>query len=335
MKQYFLLIFLLVWIIGGCSTADNLETGTLAAWIDAPLHESTIPLAPYQIIAHGSDQDKIQMIEILINGELLDRIPAADAGNQLQTFHADWIPPAPGDYLIEVRAKNGNEEWSETARAQVTVEDVKLPTAADLTLIPTENPAEAITICSPEITALMNTTCRQGPSPYNIPIAYLIEGDIALIKGQNQDASWWVVLLDTEADACWVAGQTVQANCLNDTIEVLDSPPYITRVFPSQPEIYWGDYHIKKVSIQAESSGEIPVTNVRLIYHLAGKPQWYNINMAPLEAGIWQATIQAQSFDGYRNIDSAVIEYYLEAVNQKGLMTKTPIFNNIKLKEVP
>ena len=90
--------------------------------------------------------------------------------------------------------------------------------------------------CEPEITASMNTTCRQGPTTFNEPVTYILEGESAPILGGNQDLSWWAVIPESQPEPCWVSVQTVEANCLPENLETLESPPYITRVFPSHDE---------------------------------------------------------------------------------------------------
>lgn len=164
---------------------------------------------------------------------------------------------------------------------------------------------------------------------------YLLEGESAPILGSNQDLSWWAVLPESQPDPCWVSGGTVEATCIPEQSEILDSPPYITRVFPSHNVFYWGDSSPRSVTIQAQCGGEIPLTGVRLFYHLAGNSAWYNASMVSSSGGTWQAQIDAHTFADYKSINSAVVEYYLQATNQAGLVTKSPLFTNLVLKKVP
>jgi hypothetical protein len=127
----------------------------------------------------------------------------------------------------------------------------------------------------------------------------------------------------------------VEASCPPQEPEIIEAPPYITRVFPTYEEFYWGDHPRRSVNIQAQSAGEIPVTGVRLYYHLDGKSDWYNTAMIPGEGNLWQAGIQAHTFKNYREVSSALVEYYLEATNEAGLVTRSPIFSNLKLKPDP
>jgi len=334
MKKTFSMIVLIVLLAAACTPQGVPSPSALSAWIDAPLDDSTIPLAPYQIVAHGSDPVQITLLEITVNGELLSRIENPSPGHLLLTAKADWNPPAPGVYTIQARGKNSAGDWSSYARAQVTVQD-DFQSLEVLELQPTGTPEIEITSCDPEIIAIMDATCRQGPTTYNEAVTYLLEGESAPILGGNQDLSWWAVLPESQSDPCWVSGSIVEVSCLPEDPEILESPPYITRVFPSHDEFYWGDNPRRSVTIQAQCGGEVPLTGVRLFYHLAGKANWYNTAMAATEGEIWQAQIHAHTFDGYEMVDSAVVEYYLEAINESGLMVKSPLFTNLLLKDGP
>lgn len=332
MRKHFL-GFCFVFILLTSCTPQSSDPAGLQAWIDAPLPGSTIPLAPYQIVAHSSDPVRIQVLEISIDGDILEVIDNPNPANLLFSAQISWTPPSPGVYLIQARGKNSSGVWSRTAQATVIVEEEFQP--PPLELLPSATPEQLVVSCEAQITAAMNTTCRQGPSTYHEPVFYLLEGDTASIQGGNQDQSWWAVLPESQTDPCWVSTQTVTPTCLPDEVEKLDSPPFITRVNPSHDEFYWGDNPLRSVTIQALCGGESPVTGVTLIYRVTGKAEWYSVQMTPSEAGFWQAQILAHNITGYKTISSAVIEYYLEAANQAGLTTRSPLFNNLRLKDEP
>jgi hypothetical protein len=333
-----ILIFLsttvLALLVSACGASGPSISPGLISWIDAPLNDSTLPLAPYQIVAHGSAPDTVEALEISVNGEILSVVNNPDPGDLLFTVKLGWTPPSAGEYLIQARSQNSGGQWSDPALARVVVSEDDQPSIA-LEFNPTETPTPEPISCDPEIRATMNTTCRMGPSTYNDPAVYLLEGESAPVLGRNQDSSWWAVQPDTLEQACWVSGTTATSVCIPEDLEILESPPYITRVFPSNPEIYWGDNPQKTTTIQAQCGGEIPVTNVRFIYHLAGKAQWYNISMVLTSEDVWHVTLDARNIDGYRDIESSIIEYYIEATNQAGLFTKSAILNNLKLKKMP
>ncbi len=328
------LLMILTGLVSACAPVSLQTTSNLMSWIDAPLDGSTIPLAPYQIVAHGSDSDPITALEITINGDLFHVIDNPNPEGLLFTAYQDWTPPAAGDYQIQTRSMDSSNNWSSAAIVRVTVEEGYTPPEI-LELLPTVTPDLELSTCEPALTAAMNTTCRTGPSTFHEATAYLIEGDQAPIVARNLDSTWWAVQLETEAQPCWISDQTSDAVCVTDEIEYLESPPSITRIFPSNQEFYWGDNPLKTITIKAQVAGETPVAKVRFIYHLEGKSQWYNLTMFTTAAEIWQVDFNARSIDGYENVNSAVIEYYLEATNEAGLITNSPLLNNIKLKKVP
>ncbi|MEJ2412442.1 MAG: Ig-like domain-containing protein [Anaerolineales bacterium] len=334
MKKISILILSLAFLAASCSPAAAPSSTALSAWIDAPLDGSTIPLAAYQIVAHSSDPSQITKIEISVDGEILDLIENPNPADLLLPAQVDWTPPSPGTYTIQARGQNGGGTWSSYAQSRVTVEEENQPLPT-LELLPTATPELELSICEPEITAVTRATCRQGPTLFNEPLAYFSEGETAPIQGGNQDLSWWLVLPESQTEPCWISDQTVETRCLPEHPEIFNAPPFITRVFPTPEEFYWGDYSPRIATIQAQSGGEIPVTSLRLIYHLAGKADWHSTGMTRTEGEIWQAEIDAHIFKNYRDVSSALVEYYLEAENEAGLVTKTPIYNNLKLKKGP
>ncbi len=118
----------------GCTKAGqgNVIIGGLKAWIDAPLDGSTIPLAPYEVVSHGTDPGGISQVELSINGGVFKTDSAP--GHTLVTMRQMWTPPGPGNYTLMVRAQAGGG-WSDYAKAVVTV--------AGATATPTPSPARS------------------------------------------------------------------------------------------------------------------------------------------------------------------------------------------------
>jgi len=151
-------------------------------WIDAPLHGSTLPIAPYSIVFHASSPSGIDTFEVQIDGVVLDTVAPMSTGsggsNYGTLFHSGstWTPAAP----ISVRSKSSSGPFSSPALAQVTVvSDLELQAStppAVLTLPateglpvftppPTPTPAPTPTATPGECiyTALANLYCRTGP----------------------------------------------------------------------------------------------------------------------------------------------------------------------------
>ena len=113
-----LLLFIIVCLTGCTSRPTSRQAFTLPgsdapeAWIDAPLPDMHIPLAPYEFVAHGTDENGIGQLEWLLNGASLGTTDADNPAAKLATFRLTWTPPEPGTYTLQVRAKNGTGAWS-------------------------------------------------------------------------------------------------------------------------------------------------------------------------------------------------------------------------------
>jgi hypothetical protein len=166
---------------------QNLAASAPQSWIDAPLPASTIPLAPYQITAHAGFPSGISQFELTITGQEPVIIPAAadQAGQTLVYINHMWTPPAPGIYLIQVRAAGPDGAYGQVVEAQVQVGD--LPEAV------TSTPAaQACTW-----TAAVNIFVREGPGASIYPEITAVESGIVLpVIGQSQDGQFWVVQVE-------------------------------------------------------------------------------------------------------------------------------------------
>ncbi|MCL4535960.1 MAG: hypothetical protein M1370_12470 [Bacteroidetes bacterium] len=110
--------------MAGCAATGSGQagvTGGLHAWIDAPLDGSTIPLAPYEVVSHGTDPGGIAEIEMSVNGTVYQTDASPNASVVLVTMRQSWAPPGPGNYTLMVRAHTNSGDWSDYAKAVVTV----------------------------------------------------------------------------------------------------------------------------------------------------------------------------------------------------------------------
>lgn len=184
-KFFTYLISTLIWgsiLIAACGP-QNLGSGGPQAWIDAPLHGSTIPLAPYQIVAHAAFPSGVSQFELSITGQGPEMIPAA-SGQTLVYINHMWTPPAPGTYLIQVRAAGPDGTYGQMVEAQVHVGDV--------TGTETSTPAAQACIW----TAAVNVFVREGPGASLYPEITAVEaGEMLPVLGQSQDEFFWAVQL--------------------------------------------------------------------------------------------------------------------------------------------
>jgi hypothetical protein len=123
MKRLLLLLVLLVMLAGCNSTpvAPEISSDGPRVWLDAPLNNSTLPLAPLEIVSHASDPLRVTQVELSVNGSPLRTDPNLDATKSLVTTRQPWSPPAPGNYTLLVRAMNSASVWSEYAQALVVI----------------------------------------------------------------------------------------------------------------------------------------------------------------------------------------------------------------------
>lgn len=179
-------------------------------WIDAPLDGSTIPLAPYSVVSHASDVSGISLFELKVNGQIVgtDPVEGDQVGQTIVHISHDWLPPAPGTYLIEVRAANGNGEYGPVAFAQIYVGD----SAETGTPIPV---AQACTWA-----AAVNVFVREGPGASIYPEITAVEsGTILPVVGQSQDGQFWAVQVEGKT------GYVPKAERYGQTSGNCDVPP--------------------------------------------------------------------------------------------------------------
>lgn len=327
MKKYFVLtVTLLFLILSGCNPSGQEDPDQAyivgnshpQAWIDAPLNESYLPLDPYEIVYHISGQESIAKGELSINDQVVETLSNPDSSKKLATLKYLWTPTEPGTYLLSVRAQSADGTWGPEAQSVVYIDGEVADTG-----------------CNPAADVIMNAACRLGPTTYHLPDSYLLEGDSFPIVGSNLDQTWWAVQVPELTEPCWVSGQTISQICLPEEIAYLPSPPYITNITISHTEFYWGDNPQKQITIKAQIDGDNSISTAYLIYHLQGKDQWYNTALINTSGILWEGTIDARSINGYQDISSAIIEYYLEATDEDGLSAQTQILDDIKLKKVP
>ena len=161
-------------------SSEDVPTGP-GAWIDAPLDGSTIPLAAYDVVSHASDPGGMSTFELKVNGQVVstDPVQGDQAGKTIAHISQPWLPPAPGTYLVEVRAANGDGDYGPSAFAQVIVEG---GSAA----------APAADACM--WTAAVNVFVRTGPGASIYPEITAVEaGKMFPVVGMSQDQQFWAV----------------------------------------------------------------------------------------------------------------------------------------------
>jgi hypothetical protein len=92
------------------------------AGIDMPRDGDIIPLAPYEVVYHGSDLAEVAQLELDINSVPITIQANPSPGTGFVVLRYLWIPPAAGTYLIQARAQNQYGEWGPYTYITITVE---------------------------------------------------------------------------------------------------------------------------------------------------------------------------------------------------------------------
>ena len=189
-------------------TNGDLQPGPLT-WIDAPLSGETLPLEPYEVVSHANSSQGVTSFELSVNGQVYssDEVPADQYGQPLAHVRQDWEPPAPGTYLLSVRALDTEGGFGQAAEVEVSVGEVE---GVELEETPLSTPAEESTP-TPTIeqvactyTAVVNLFCRIGPSSLYPEIDTFIPGQTAPITGMSSDGFYWYVVGPHNGRLCTV-----------------------------------------------------------------------------------------------------------------------------------
>lgn len=152
------------------------------SWIDAPLNGSTISLAPIDVVSHSTDPMKIVAVELNVNGAVIRTDPNMDTAATLATTRQQWVPPAPGDYTLQVRAQNSASVWGDYASKVVTVVAAPVKPPVPPVLPPVVVPPVAATAAASAV----------APSPLPaVTIAFTVDKP-SLVQGQCATIHWQV-----------------------------------------------------------------------------------------------------------------------------------------------
>lgn len=187
-----ILVGLGILLLAACApTAGPIsQAGGPQSWIDAPLSGDIFPIAPVEIVAHSADSDSIAQMTLSVDGNAIGTQARGEL-TSLALMKAQWQPPAPGQYMLSVRAQDTTGLWGSVAQAIVVIRGADQPRSA--TDLPTR-----------VITPTATTVPRPGvPPPSPVPTASITfaADNLALVLGQCTTLRWRVtnasqVLLD-------------------------------------------------------------------------------------------------------------------------------------------
>ena len=236
LRTCFLFVLLLSFV--GCRQAG---AGPIT-WIDIPSQDITLPLAPFSIVAHASDNDGIEGIEFHINGELEKSLaPRFEGSERLGWAEWEFSPLMYGIYRIDVKAIDGSGVSGPADTVIVTIAQAEAP-ATPIEIpggdvegeqaTPIEIPGEDIEgeevvkePMDPIAVANRNANCREGPGTEYVIDGALLLNEIGNIVGRLSDNSWFLVTLPQSSINCWVSAITVDIEGEVDQVSVVSAPP--------------------------------------------------------------------------------------------------------------
>lgn len=174
-SRFLLLGWLIVWLTACESTPPSFDAQTgPQSWIDAPLNENSFPLAPVEIVAHSADANSIVQMELSVDDNSIETQINSNLTLTLVTMKKQWQPPAPGEYILRVRAQDTTGAWGDYAQVIVTIQSavsnpppVVVPSATPVTKPSAPNPSPVVTIQRTSTRTIPTPTRTFTPIPRN------------------------------------------------------------------------------------------------------------------------------------------------------------------------
>jgi len=240
-------INIIIFMIAGCNMP--IQSQEPMTWIDQPLENAQLPLAPVTILAHAVDADGIASIEFLIFEDLIASV--STGGTRMENASIEWKPQKSGSYTFHVRAVDtqGNTNARSMAKVNISIGSENTPTdtpspmesytpTAANTETPgpnsTEKPTLILTDASnPTFTLLQNANCRRGPATVFDLVDAITQGTSVAIEGRNADNSWFWVQKPSGNGNCWVSSVTGTARGNFQILKVIATPSLPTTATPT------------------------------------------------------------------------------------------------------
>jgi Bacterial Ig domain len=244
----FLATALIVSNLGACNLSLPGQGPGPTTWIDRPLTGDHVPLAPVTIQAHASDAEGVATIEFYVGESLLEAVEVG--GKRLGDASLEWMPPAPGEYTILVRAADGQGDFGSSVSARIVVGDQPVPLGTSVLSLPTTatptaaggaNPSSTPTAdaqsSGPTFTLASNANCREGPGTAFRSLQALTQGQTATIEGRNQESDWFWIERSLSSGHCWVSASVGTANGNWQAVPVVDAPILVVTATPTPADL--------------------------------------------------------------------------------------------------
>ena len=120
MKILKITFLIILFFITGCSS-----TSSVHVWIDVPINNLHLSSTQeIKIEGHAASPEGVTLIEVFVNGELIDSISPVTTSSFLTSFETTYTPTSPGMYIIHVVATNTEDNESTPDTATVLIEEM-------------------------------------------------------------------------------------------------------------------------------------------------------------------------------------------------------------------
>jgi hypothetical protein len=173
---------------------------------------------------HGARLNAGESVEIISeasvsSGGIVQHLTVNSQSYRSDTFTAEfasgqvyqpWIPPGPGEYILQVivETSGGGKVVSDPITVYVDVREEETPTATEEEGTPTQTFTPTITpsptVGTTTATAEINLNCRVGPGYDYETIDGLRQGETSPVVGVNDQRTWGLVEGPHDTRQCWV-----------------------------------------------------------------------------------------------------------------------------------
>ena len=98
------------------------QAAPVEAGIDGPPDLSVLQMGPVDIAYHASSLEGVAVVELSIDGAVVSSVASPDASTKVVALRYTWNPPAPGSYILQVRAQSKNGAWSNLVTSALTIQ---------------------------------------------------------------------------------------------------------------------------------------------------------------------------------------------------------------------